>query len=164
MSNLSSLLNKNGLLIMEIPNKYFLGFVASDGHFGLFGITLLDHLDATKYFEKFFDFSYDVGEYYDLDYYIKVFKQLGCVADNIQLKGLQDIYGFKDLPKFILNTCVSYLTFLRNFYRIPIKTSAIIHFNFFKYILSLTRDYLFGLLSSKRKKIFLEKYLSRFWI
>ena len=64
--------------MLEIPNKDYLGFVASDGHYNLFGITLLRKQQAVKYYGAYFDEPYTVGEYYDLHHYQHRLASAGC--------------------------------------------------------------------------------------
>ena len=77
LQNIVCLLRPGGMLALEIPNKDSLFFVASDGHFNLFGITLLPRPEAIEYHRKFFPFEYDVGYYHPLDFYETELKRLG---------------------------------------------------------------------------------------
>ena len=78
VKKLSTLLNVDGILFMEIPNAFHYKMVIHDGHYGLFGITLLDPTNARSYYEYIFnDNSYSVGEYLDFDSYIKLFRSHG---------------------------------------------------------------------------------------
>ena len=54
MDHMVSLLKPGGMLLLEIPNKHFLEFVGSDGHFCFFGITLLPRPLAMKYHGTFY--------------------------------------------------------------------------------------------------------------
>jgi len=75
ISTLSSMLNNHGLLNMVIPNKNSISFVQSDGHFQLFGITLLERNLAKQYKYEMtgIEDSYEhMGEYYPIDYYRNV--------------------------------------------------------------------------------------------
>jgi len=78
MVNMTALLEPGGILVLEIPNAEAAASVARDGHFGLFGITLLDRDDARAYHRQYFSDPYDVGEYHPLDYYAACFASLGC--------------------------------------------------------------------------------------
>lgn len=75
---LCSLLTPGGLLVLEIPNKNFIPFVSKDGHFSLFGITQLPRPEAIAYHKQFFDFEYDVGDYYELGYYFELLRKNRC--------------------------------------------------------------------------------------
>lgn len=68
--NLSVLLRPNGLLYMEIPNARSVGQVLKDGHYGLFGISLLPRRDAVRYYlESGRMDEYAVGYYHRLAEY-----------------------------------------------------------------------------------------------
>jgi SAM-dependent methyltransferase len=51
MHNMASLVRPGGVLFMEIPNRDFIGFVAKDGHYQLFGITTLSREEAGRYYD-----------------------------------------------------------------------------------------------------------------
>src|SRR5690606_16309592 len=64
-------------LVLEIPNAEAVSFVGADGHFGLFGITLLDRPEARAYHARFFSDPYDVGDYHPLPFYEARFAEHG---------------------------------------------------------------------------------------
>lgn len=71
LDNIASLLRRGGLLYLQIPNAYSVGQVLKDGHYGLFGITLLSRKDAIRYFgESGYNDSYGVGYFHRLDEYL----------------------------------------------------------------------------------------------
>jgi len=71
VSNIASRLCPGGLLFMEIPNAWSAGQVLKDGHYGLFGITLLSRPDAIRYFnESGYSDAYGVGYFHGLHEYI----------------------------------------------------------------------------------------------
>jgi len=80
MRNMVNLLNPGGILVLQMPNKDSISNVMADSHFGIFGITLLEHSDARRLFYCNFppDNPYDVGEYYHQGYYLKLLASLGC--------------------------------------------------------------------------------------
>jgi SAM-dependent methyltransferase len=80
IARMVELLRPGGILVLEIPNAEAASFVARDGHFGLFGITLLERDDAREYHARFFPDPYDVGEYHPLGYYEARFAALGCAT------------------------------------------------------------------------------------
>lgn len=83
LTRVARLLNPGGIAFLEIPNKFDLQAVAHDGHFDLFGITLLPRPLAIEYHRTFFAFDYDVGDYYETDYYMGLLKKLGCTTTVI---------------------------------------------------------------------------------
>ena len=71
VEHIGSLLRPGGLLYMQIPNGFSAGQVLKDGHYGLFGITLLSRPDAIRYFgESGYNDDYGVGYFHRLDEYI----------------------------------------------------------------------------------------------
>lgn len=75
---ISLILRPRGIAYFEIPNRYCPRFVLADGHYGLFGITLLDYTDAREYFsyhkqERIYDTRY----YLELDQYKALFGRVG---------------------------------------------------------------------------------------
>lgn len=71
LNNIALLLKPGGLLYLQIPNACSVGQVLKDGHYGLFGITLLSRQDAIRYFgESVYNDSYGVGHFHRLDEYL----------------------------------------------------------------------------------------------
>lgn len=81
--NMIDLLNPHGVLILEIPNMDSAAFVASDGHFNLFGITQLDRERSIEYHRALFDFEYDVGYYHPLSYYVDFLARRGLHSTEL---------------------------------------------------------------------------------
>lgn len=78
ISRLSEQLNPQGLFYLEIPNRQGVQYVVSDSHYQLPLLTLLDHHSAKAVFKaKIGDFSYEVGEYYNLSWYTGILEALG---------------------------------------------------------------------------------------
>lgn len=75
IANAVSMLRDNGVFYLEIPNKDAMDFIVSDGHFSLFGITQLPRWAAIDYQQAHFQFAYDVGDYYDLSYYVRTLER-----------------------------------------------------------------------------------------
>jgi len=80
MKNMVQLLNPGGILVLQMPNKDSLSNVMADSHFNIFGLTLLKHPDARRFYFCNFPSSnmYDVGEYYQQEYYLRLLADLGC--------------------------------------------------------------------------------------
>jgi 2-polyprenyl-3-methyl-5-hydroxy-6-metoxy-1,4-benzoquinol methylase len=79
----AGMLNPGGVLLMEIPNRHSLNFVAADGHFAAFAITLLDRADAEEYHAAIFGTPYDVGDYFELKEYVRQLEGLGCAVTQV---------------------------------------------------------------------------------
>jgi SAM-dependent methyltransferase len=88
LENIIFLLKKEGCVYLEIPNKNYLGFVKADGHYGMFGITLLEKKFAKVYYNcKFPESSYSVEEYYTSAEYTKLFDKF-----NFKLSILEETF------------------------------------------------------------------------
>jgi 2-polyprenyl-3-methyl-5-hydroxy-6-metoxy-1,4-benzoquinol methylase len=84
VTNISLLLAPGGIAYLEFPNKYFPRFVRSDGHYGLFGITLLDNLDAKEYFRLHKpNVPYDVI-YLELDQFNAMIRHAGMTLEILK--------------------------------------------------------------------------------
>ncbi len=92
-TNISSLLRPGGLLFLQIPNAWSVGQILKDGHYGLFGITLLARPDAIRYFhESGYNDVYDVGQFHRLNDYVAFLN-----ANEIRLHGGDIINGWEPL-------------------------------------------------------------------
>ena len=78
VETIGQLLSPGGICYLEIPNAWFPGFVQSDGHFQLFGITLLNSADAERYWdERYPGQPYPRVTYFPLDEYARLFREAG---------------------------------------------------------------------------------------
>jgi 2-polyprenyl-3-methyl-5-hydroxy-6-metoxy-1,4-benzoquinol methylase/glycosyltransferase involved in cell wall biosynthesis len=76
--NIAGMLRDGGLALFEIPNRYFPRFVLEDGHYQLFGITLLERPEAERYFSLHNQGdSYSVGHYLEIQEYRRLFNGAG---------------------------------------------------------------------------------------
>ena len=76
--NIADMLTEGGLAYFEIPNAQTPPFVLSDGHYQLFGITLLDYTEASDYFSALNPGRpYGVRHYLTLDQYESLFAEFG---------------------------------------------------------------------------------------
>jgi hypothetical protein len=83
--NLANSLRPGGLLYLEIPNKDYPPYIVEDGHFRLFGITLLDHDDARAYYAALYpDNPYTVGHYLTLDAYGELLARYGLRMELLE--------------------------------------------------------------------------------
>jgi 2-polyprenyl-3-methyl-5-hydroxy-6-metoxy-1,4-benzoquinol methylase len=98
--NLSHLLKPNGILFMEIPNKYFSGFLREDGHYKLPGITLLPKSQADKYYRAIFDSDNTVGHYKSLSWYYYHLMRNGLqpkLVNNLKVSNISDlVFDFEE--------------------------------------------------------------------
>lgn len=76
--NISDLLTEGGLAYFEIPNAMHPQYVLNDGHYQLFGITLLDYPQAREYFSVVRPGKpYGVRHYLKLQEYADLFAEFG---------------------------------------------------------------------------------------
>ncbi len=81
----AGLLTDEGICHMLIPNPFSPSEVASDGHYGLFGLTLLERDTAAGYFRMVGNAGeYEVGEYcFDLGEHEAMFWKAGLVLEQM---------------------------------------------------------------------------------
>lgn len=113
LRNMVSILNPGGVLYLEIPNKYSLRFVNRDGHFNLFGITLLPRRQAIQYHSRFFEFNYDVGYYLPRQFYIHYLKRLGCTL-RLDSPPFQPVRPDEEIPFLLEELRAGYSMFRRS--------------------------------------------------
>ena len=90
INHIARLLKPTGLLFMEIPNKFSAAFIKSDGHFKLFGITLLPKWIADRYFNHYHpDLRHSV-RYKSLGYYINIFSLEGLECEILNLRHISE--------------------------------------------------------------------------
>jgi glycosyltransferase involved in cell wall biosynthesis/2-polyprenyl-3-methyl-5-hydroxy-6-metoxy-1,4-benzoquinol methylase len=78
LRHIAEMLQPGGVAYMEIPNPLLPAFVRRDGHYGLFGITLLNPAESERYHKAFFPSDrYGVGEYLALPTYLDLMQQAG---------------------------------------------------------------------------------------
>jgi GT2 family glycosyltransferase/2-polyprenyl-3-methyl-5-hydroxy-6-metoxy-1,4-benzoquinol methylase len=96
--NLAGLLRSDGLIYFEIPNSHAPRHVMCDGHYQLFGITLLDYPDARDYYALHAPgVPYGVRHYLNLDRYAKLFEAAG-----LELAILESNYRSVDLETVLV--------------------------------------------------------------
>lgn len=76
-SNLASVMKPGGKVFLEIPNGSAVDFMHRDGHYGLFGITLLGREPAERWWRLHFSDRYGVEHYAPLSYYLQIFSAAG---------------------------------------------------------------------------------------
>ncbi|MFC1938462.1 methyltransferase domain-containing protein, partial [Chloroflexota bacterium] len=84
LTNMVTILNPGGVIYFGIPNRFSASFVKSDGHFGMFGITLLPKHLADEYFSiSFSRGGYNDIYYKGLNYYLNTLRGLGTTNCEI---------------------------------------------------------------------------------
>jgi 2-polyprenyl-3-methyl-5-hydroxy-6-metoxy-1,4-benzoquinol methylase len=78
VENISLMLRRGGAAYLEIPNRNHPRFVLEDGHYMLFGITLLDLPEAELYYKTLRPQGiYNTRFYLELDQYESLFNRVG---------------------------------------------------------------------------------------
>ena len=76
-ANLASVMNRGGKVFLEIPNGSAVDFMRRDGHYGLFGLTLLGRSEAERWWRLHYRDVYGVEHYAPLSYYLSIFSAAG---------------------------------------------------------------------------------------
>lgn len=160
LRNMVRLLQPGGLLLLEIPNRKSLNFVRQDGHFALFGITLLERSKAIEYHQAFFDSGYDVGEYYDLGFYQDWLTALGCRSELIR-SDLQQTRSLAETGPMMRAAFKNFARFLRNADSGVMRGELSIRFA--KYAARMLLDAALQALLPRNEEKFKRTYLTDFW-
>lgn len=87
--NIAHILAEGGLAYFEIPNALMPRYVLSDGHYQLFGITLLDYPEAKEYFS-----ARNPGVYYGVRHYLKLDEYRALFAEHgLSVSLLEEIFA-----------------------------------------------------------------------
>jgi 2-polyprenyl-3-methyl-5-hydroxy-6-metoxy-1,4-benzoquinol methylase len=82
LEKMTSMLDEEGVLYLVIPNARSWDHVVRDGHYGAFGMNLLDHYAAREYYDlkckARYGKAYSCGEFHELNWYRKVLNNNGC--------------------------------------------------------------------------------------
>lgn len=79
-ANLASLVDQGGSAFFQIPNGRAVDFMLNDGHYGLFGITLLDRVRAERLWSRSYSDTYGVEHYAPLTYYLDILSRAGLAV------------------------------------------------------------------------------------
>ncbi len=164
LKKMSELLNPGGVLALEIPNKDSLGFVNSDGHFNLFGITQLDRATSIRYHERFFDFEYDVGYYHPSEYYISELAKHKLSAGYLPYP-LQPPHPMRNNGMLALNLARGYAGYMgRKSWKLPLSVNGKLHAALARFGLKYMSDNAKRLFGAMKPEDFQRKYLTNFWM
>ena len=83
--NLASVMKRGGKVFLEIPNGTSVDFMRRDGHYGLFGLTLLGRSEAERWWRLSYRDVYGVEHYAPLSYYLGIFSAAG-ISLRLQTK------------------------------------------------------------------------------
>ncbi len=163
LKNAVQLLSPGGVLTLDIPNKDSLNIVAHDPHFDLFGLTLLEHPDAFEYFRQFFSFDYDVGEFYQLQYYQDLLRQEGCDSFLVFTPEAQPgrLREFRPLMKDLIQRHRQYNETTRP--KLPAPIQKKVQRRLVDYFLSMGVDFLRLSRVNHDERSFQVRYLTNIW-
>ncbi|KAA3437583.1 class I SAM-dependent methyltransferase [Rufibacter hautae] len=166
INRMCDMLQPNGVLMMEIPNKDAINFVASDGHFHMFGLTPLNRFEAADYYRqvnnldsaaKYFEL---MGEYYPLQYYVNIFKQNNM---DVSFVDKHTIGSIDTLPDHLLQLTTSYNHWKKNeLSKLTPMMATLVESKFSGYLAELMKDY-DEYLNTRNYLEFYRKYFLSFW-
>jgi len=162
MTNMVEMLTPIGTMLIQVPNKDFIDFVRKDGHYNLFGITLLKDKLAEDYHNFFYTEEYSMGEYYELDYYINNLSYLKC--DTIYLSPKFSKKNFKQTALSIIKSAQEFLIFLTQKGKPSLLIKLVVTIKYIQYIAQLFFHGLLALFSREKRLSFHKRYLTDFWL
>jgi SAM-dependent methyltransferase len=162
IARVAALLNPGGIALLEVPNRQCLRWIARDGHFSMFGITLLDREMAIAYHRTAFPFAYDVGDYHEMDFYRRRFELEGCA---FAVAGLvppaSSVAEVPALLEDVKRAFEHYMTVTRP--TVPLEVDAALQVNVAEYLSALVADYQRVTSSEAARQRFISRYLASFW-
>ena len=162
ISHVARLLNPGGLVLFEVPNRQSLRFVTRDGHFSMFGITLLDRDLAMEYHRTAFKGEYDVGDYHELDFYRQRLEAEGC---SFAVAGLvppaPSLAEAAALLDDLKQAFARYMADTRH--GVPADVDAVLQVNLAEYLSTLVADYQRVTATEAARQRFVSRYLASFW-
>jgi SAM-dependent methyltransferase len=166
MQKMAALTNPEGCICFEVPNKDAIPFVKSDGHFLIFGITQLPKDEAAEYHaaqtgaEKSF-YLHEMGEMYELDWYLERLQELGFSA---RLAETYSLGGLEKVPELLADLNQGYQEWQVN--KAPLLDKAIagrVVAAVEKYLETLDQDFAKAANDQAAQTKFQYKYLRSFW-
>jgi 2-polyprenyl-3-methyl-5-hydroxy-6-metoxy-1,4-benzoquinol methylase len=163
LRRLGTLVAPGGMLMMEIPNKDYIGFVAKDGHFQLFGINCLRRDDAATYHAAMTgapNYREHMGEFYQLPFYVENLAQSGLA---VKVLPNQRSHRLADVPALLVELQQAFEEWEDGPARgIDDNLAALVTAEIEKYRLTLIRD-LVAAMDAVDTGAFGQRYLNDFW-
>lgn len=162
---MAAMVHDGGCLSLEVPNKDFISFVKSDGHFQIFGITQFAKDDSATYYSQALgasreNYLFEMGEMYELDWYIEQLSNNGLSAFIADTHKIADI---TDVPVLLAELRQSYEEWrtkvkprIEDLIAEKLIKVVDVYIQQLEYDLSLVND-------EASKKRFEDKYLRSFW-
>jgi len=159
MEYLVEMLSESGVLTIQVPNKDFIGFVSHDSHYYLFGLAFLKHNEAREYYKYFFTEEYSVGEYYELDYYLRKLRSLGCETSVMVLLQKSKQEG----TQLVRQSAPDFLKFLKQ-PKLPWRIKLKVAVKYIQYMFGLGIHGALSLVFSGERAYFKQTYLADSWV
>ncbi len=165
IQKMSGMVAEGGALCMEVPNRDYINFVASDGHFQIFGITQLDRDDAALHYEAVLkadrkNYFFQMGEMYELDWYIEQLSRNGL---NAFIADTHKTGSLKEVPELVAGLQRAYAEWRQNLSpQLDSSLAAKLTDAVESYIQRLEQDFS-GINDELSRKRFEDKYLRSFW-
>jgi SAM-dependent methyltransferase len=165
IQKMSTLLDEEGCLCFEVPNKDCITFVKSDGHFLIFGLTQLARDDAAAYHSAHTGsdrsvYLFEMGEMYELDWYLQKLAGRGLSARIVDTHAIGDL---DDVPELVADLRQAYRQWREETKpKLEPVVAQCVDSAVQKYLNDLDRDFAeLGDAASKTR--FKDKYLRSFW-
>jgi len=158
---IAELLAPGGFAYFEIPNRDALSFVASDGHFQRFGLTLLPRSLAARYLREAADRNYDdMGELHDETSYRAWFAAAGLSTVDLPQPHAQSFETVHDRVFDLVNA----FTWWRGHERkaLSVEVADAIMDRYYAYTAELFPRLVRALTGVEREP-FARRYLTPFW-
>ncbi len=165
IQKMAGLLSDDGTLCFEVPNKDCITSVISDGHFLIFGITLLAKNEAAEYYSLFTGakksvYLFEMGEMYDLNWYCD------RLAENSLSPFVIDthlISSVEHVPQLVADLKEAYRKWQKEVQpKLDAATAENVSVSVERYLKGLENDYL-SLGGTLSIPAFQNKYLRSFW-
>ena len=165
IERMSSLLNKEGTLSFEVPNKDCITFVQEDGHFLIFGITQLVKNDAAQYFSAYTGtdqsgYFFEMGEMYELSWY---FERLSENSMSSFIMDTHQVGKVEDVPRLMADLKNAYQKWQSETKpKLNTEVADMVSTSVERYMNNLEKDYS-NLDLKTPDQAFIDKYLRNFW-
>jgi SAM-dependent methyltransferase len=163
LSQWAKRLRPGGRLVMEIPNKYSLDFVAADRHANLFGLTLLAPEDAKAYCTARGGGSLALGRLLTLAQYQNAAEDAGFQAEAVA-NPFTVARKLSECGRLVDEAVMAYQRFMKgDKNKAPLAIQVKLDVLFRKYLAGMTQDLADAHQGPDRLDAFERKYLIQYW-
>lgn len=161
IKRIAQLLNPGGIAIFEIPNRRSVDFVSKDGHYQLFGLSLLEHFTASHFLKEATGAdSYSCGEMYGPEWYINTLSSHGLQSEIIkETSGSK----YNEAPSSFAMLSHSFSDWYKEACakHSPLMIETVLR-EYGLYCSRMYQEYASSLINGKREN-FERRFLSKFW-